>query len=61
MKNNYEDLDSLIVEAIETVVIHQKASVSFLQTKLKLGYNRASRVIDKLEEIGVVGPKLGRK
>ena len=61
MKNNYEDLDSLIVEAIETVVIHQKASDSFLQTKLKLGYNRASRVIDKLEEIGVFGLKLGRK
>lgn len=51
--------DSLIDEAIKLVVTQQKASTSFIQRKFKIGYNRAARIIDELEERGIVGPDLG--
>jgi S-DNA-T family DNA segregation ATPase FtsK/SpoIIIE len=43
------------------VIRHQQGSVSLLQRKLKLGYSRAARVMDQLEQAGVVGPSEGSK
>jgi S-DNA-T family DNA segregation ATPase FtsK/SpoIIIE len=43
------------------VVNHQQGSASLLQRKLKLGYNRAGRIIDQLEKAGVIGPFEGSK
>lgn len=56
-----KDYDKLIQNAAELVVIEGQASVSYLQRKLKLGYSRAARIIDQLEEMGVVGPHEGSK
>ncbi len=53
------DVDSLFVEAAKTVMLHQQGSVSLLQRKLKIGYNRAGRLIDQLFALGVVGPYQG--
>ena len=51
-----DDDDALLQEAIELVQDHGQASASFLQRQLRVGYPRAARLIDELEEIGVVGP-----
>lgn len=51
--------DELFEEAAKVVVLHQQGSVSLLQRKLKLGYNRAGRIIDQLFSAGVVGPYQG--
>jgi len=51
--------DELVPEAINIVKTHQRASTSFLQRKLKIGYNRAARIMEVLEEEGVVGPDNG--
>jgi S-DNA-T family DNA segregation ATPase FtsK/SpoIIIE len=56
-----EDRDSLFKEAAEVLVIAQQGSASLLQRKLKLGYNRAGRLIDQLEAAGIVGPFEGSK
>ena len=48
--------DSLFREAAEVIVTAQQGSASLLQRKLKLGYNRAGRIIDQMEAAGVVGP-----
>ncbi len=53
--------DELIVEAANLVVRQRIASVTFLQRKLKIGYARAARIMDELEQIGVVGPLDGGK
>lgn len=53
------DVDTLFVEAAKTVMLHQQGSVSLLQRKLKIGYNRAGRLIDQLFALGVVGPYQG--
>lgn len=53
--------DELLGEAIETVRSAGKASTSFLQRKLKVGYSRAARLMDLLEERGIVGPADGAK
>ena len=58
---NVEDRDSLFREAAEVLVIAQQGSASLLQRKLKLGYNRAGRLIDQLEAAGIVGPFEGSK
>lgn len=55
------DTDPMLDEAIKVVVENGQASTSLLQRKLKLGYARAARVIDQLEERGVVGPYEGSK
>lgn len=55
------DRDDLFEEAARTVVRHQHGSTSLLQRKLKLGYNRAGRLMDQLEAAGVVGPFEGSK
>ena len=51
-----EDTDELYNEAVRLVVEQDNASVSFLQRKLKIGYARAARIMDQMEEHGVVGP-----
>jgi S-DNA-T family DNA segregation ATPase FtsK/SpoIIIE len=51
--------DALIDQAIEMVRSSQRASASLLQRKLKIGYPRAARLLDQLEEMGVVGPSQG--
>lgn len=56
-----DDEDELYDEAREIVVRSKKASTSYLQRKLKVGYSRAARLIDILEERGVVGPANGSK
>lgn len=53
--------DSLFAEAAEIIVNAQQGSASLLQRKLKLGYNRAGRLIDQLEAAGIVGPFEGSK
>ncbi len=55
------DRDKLFNEAAEVIVTAQQGSASLLQRKLKLGYNRAGRLIDQLEAAGVVGPFEGSK
>tara|TARA_A100000171_G_C2140545_1_gene155536 strand:- start:23012 stop:25393 length:2382 start_codon:yes stop_codon:yes gene_type:complete len=59
--NNIEERDKLFRDAAEVLVIAQQGSASLLQRKLKLGYNRAGRIIDQLEAAGVVGPFEGSK
>ena len=54
-----DDIDDLFREAAKIVVLHQQGSVSLLQRKLKIGYNRAGRIIDQLYNAGVVGPYQG--
>ena len=53
--------DKLFREAAEVIIIAQQGSASLLQRKLKLGYNRAGRIIDQLEAAGIVGPFEGSK
>ncbi len=56
-----EDIDSMFAEAARIVVIHNQGSASLLQRKLKLGYNRAGRIVDQLEGYGIIGPFQGSK
>ena len=56
-----DDRDELFDEAARIVVQHQQGSTSLLQRRLKLGYNRAGRLMDQLEMAGVVGPNAGSK
>ena len=61
MENGDEEYDELINAAAEVVVETGQASVSMLQRRLKLGYARAARLVDQLEEKGIVGPFEGSK
>jgi len=54
-----DDIDEYFEAAAKIVVLHQQGSVSLLQRKLKIGYNRAGRIIDQLYNAGVVGPYQG--
>lgn len=56
-----EERDSMFEEAARILVMHQQGSTSLLQRKLKLGYNRAGRLVDQLEAAGVIGPFEGSK
>lgn len=55
------DRDPLFEEAAKIIVQHQQGSTSLIQRRLKLGYNRAGRLMDQLEAAGVVGPNAGSK
>jgi S-DNA-T family DNA segregation ATPase FtsK/SpoIIIE len=55
------DRDALFEEAARIIVQHQQGSASLLQRKLKLGYNRAGRIVDQLEAAGIIGPFEGSK
>lgn len=59
--NNISDRDAKFKEAAEVIVIAQQGSASLIQRKLKLGYNRAGRIVDQLEAAGIVGPFEGSK
>jgi len=56
-----DDRDSMFEEAARVIVQHQSGSTSLIQRKLKLGYNRAGRIIDQLEAARIVGPFEGSK
>jgi hypothetical protein len=56
---NIEDLDPLLGDAAQLIVSNQSGSTSLLQRRMKLGYNRAGRLMDQLEAIGIVGPHRG--
>lgn len=58
---NPDERDALFEEAARMVVQHQQGSASLLQRRLKLGYNRAGRLIDQLEAAGILGPFEGSK
>ncbi|RPG58373.1 MAG: DNA translocase FtsK [Flavobacteriales bacterium TMED191] len=60
-EKNTDDRDPLFREAALLIVMHQQGSTSMIQRKLKLGYNRAGRIIDQLEYAGVIGPLEGSK
>jgi S-DNA-T family DNA segregation ATPase FtsK/SpoIIIE len=53
--------DELFNEAVSLVITHQQGSISLLQRRLKVGYSRAARLIDEMEQTGVVGPFTGSK
>jgi S-DNA-T family DNA segregation ATPase FtsK/SpoIIIE len=55
------EIDPMFAEAAQIVVINQQGSASLLQRKLKLGYNRAGRIVDQLEGMGIIGPFQGSK
>lgn len=56
-----DEQDELFEDAARILVTHQQGSASLLQRKLKLGYNRAGRLVDQLEAAGIVGPGKGAK
>ncbi|WP_425637188.1 DNA translocase FtsK 4TM domain-containing protein [Algoriphagus yeomjeoni] len=58
---DFSDLDPLFNDAARLLVMHQQGSTSLIQRKLKLGYNRAGRIIDQLEAAGIVGAFEGSK
>lgn len=55
------DMDELLPQAVETILEFDQASASMLQRKMRVGYSRAARLMDQLEEIGAVGPSEGSK
>jgi S-DNA-T family DNA segregation ATPase FtsK/SpoIIIE len=55
------EIDQMFMEAATLIVQHQIGSTSLIQRKLKLGYNRAGRLMDQLEEFGIVGTAIGSK
>ncbi|GGH04734.1 DNA translocase FtsK [Sphingobacterium alkalisoli] len=61
MDFDMSDRDQLFEDAARLIVMHQQGSTSLIQRKLKLGYNRAGRIIDQLEAAGIVGPFEGSK
>lgn len=61
LDDSIDDRDSLFEQAAEVLVIAQQGSASLLQRKLRIGYNRAGRIIDQLEAAGIVGPFEGSK
>jgi DNA segregation ATPase FtsK/SpoIIIE, S-DNA-T family len=56
-----DELDPMFADAARIIVLHQQGSASLLQRKLKLGYNRAGRIVDQLEGMGIIGPFQGSK
>ncbi|MBR7189896.1 MAG: DNA translocase FtsK, partial [Oscillospiraceae bacterium] len=57
----FADYDELLPQAVEVLLDTKQASVSMLQRRLKLGYSRAARLVDQMEELGIVGPFEGSK
>ena len=58
---SYADLDDMFEDAARLIVGQQHGSTSMIQRRLKLGYNRAGRIMDQLEALGIVGPSEGSK
>ncbi len=61
LNENSSDTDELFKEAVSLVITHQQGSISLLQRRLKIGYSRAARLIDEMEQAAVVGPFTGSK
>ncbi len=59
--NNIDGFDPLLEDAARLVVQSQSGSTSLLQRRMKLGYNRAGRLLDQLEQVGIVGANQGSK
>ena len=59
--NGSGGFDSLFDEAVKLVVMHQQGSISLIQRRLKVGYSRAARLIDEMEQAGIVGAFTGSK
>lgn len=53
--------DPLFKDAVELVINDEQASISYIQRKLKVGYSRAGRIVDQMEEMGIIGPHEGSK
>ncbi len=60
-KSLAEDYDELLLEAVDTVLLEGQATVSLLQRKLKVGYARAGRLVDTMQDLGIIGPSEGSK
>ena len=60
-ESNNSDYDELLPQAVDVIFDTKQASVSMLQRRLKLGYARAARIVDQMEELGIVGPFEGSK
>ncbi len=58
---NFSDLDDLFLDAAKLIVADQYGSTSLLQRKMQIGYNRAGRIMDQMETVGIVGPSNGSK
>ena len=56
-----EDVDEMYDRAVAIVAETRNASISYIQRRLKVGYNRAARMIEQMENEGVVGPQEGTK
>ncbi len=56
-----DTVDEILEDVVEFIITNQKASTSLIQRKFKVGFNRAARIIDELEEFGVIGPDEGNK
>lgn len=56
---NKEGGDPMLKQALEVIFTHERATTSFLQRRLKIGYNRAASIIDELEAQGFIGPQIG--
>lgn len=59
--NSSEETDPLIPEAIKLFIENGQASISLLQRRFRVGYNRAARIIDQMEQLGLIGPYEGSK
>lgn len=59
--NAFDNYDELLPQAVDVIFETKQASVSMLQRRLKLGYSRAARLVDQMEELGIVGPFEGSK
>ena len=55
------DFDEMLPQAVEAILETKQCSVSMLQRRVKLGYSRAARIVDQMEELGIVGPYEGAK
>lgn len=56
-----EDVDEMFDQAVEIVATTRNASISYVQRRLKIGYNRAARIIEQMELDGMIGPQVGSK
>ena len=56
-----DDLDELYDKALEIVAETRKASISYIQRRLQVGYNRAARIVEQMEQEGAIGPQVGSK
>ena len=61
VQDSADDADELLPDAIELVVSSGQASVSMLQRRFRIGYNRAARIVDMMEARGIIGPQDGSR